>query len=82
MQAGSLWDQRLQQYLLANGVAVLVVNPAEQDSWDVGPSSWKVRGFQKCCVLPARQCGQRVEQFAARKLDARVYSAVQLNRHS
>jgi hypothetical protein len=46
VQAGSLWDQRLQQYLLANGVAVLVVNPAEQDSWDVGPSSWKVRGFQ------------------------------------
>lgn len=33
-QAGSLWDQRLKQFLLANGVAVVLLNPIEEDTWD------------------------------------------------
>jgi hypothetical protein len=39
--AGALWDQRLQQYLVANGVAVLLVNPAEMDSWDSYAEAWE-----------------------------------------
>jgi hypothetical protein len=33
-QAGALWDQRLKQYLLANGIAVVQLNPITADSWD------------------------------------------------
>ena len=40
LQAGAMWDQRLKQYLLANGVAVVVVNPFQEDSWDAGPWWW------------------------------------------
>jgi hypothetical protein len=32
--AGMLWLQRAKQYLLANGVAWLILNPYEGDSWD------------------------------------------------
>eukprot|EP00039_Didymoeca_costata_P023482 m.7294 g.7294 ORF g.7294 m.7294 type:complete len:432 (-) comp3682_c0_seq1:173-1468(-) len=32
--AGILWDQRLKQFMLANGFAVVQVNPMEDDSWD------------------------------------------------
>eukprot|EP01051_Picozoa_sp_SAG22_P001329 SAG22_NODE_51_length_24458_cov_19.853161_9_plen_526_part_00 len=39
-QAGALWNQRLKQFLLANGVAVVVVNPFTEDSWDAGPWWW------------------------------------------
>jgi hypothetical protein len=35
-EAGALWDQRLKQYLVANGVAVVAVNPFEEDSWCAG----------------------------------------------
>lgn len=39
-EAGAMWNQRLKQHLVANGVAVLVVNPFEEDSWDAGPWYW------------------------------------------
>ena len=32
--AGELWLQRTRQYTLANGIAWLVLNPFEPDSWD------------------------------------------------
>jgi hypothetical protein len=32
--AGELWLQRTRQYTLANGIAWLVLNPFEMDSWD------------------------------------------------
>ena len=31
---GQLWDMRIKQYLLANGVAVVQVNTASSDQWD------------------------------------------------
>jgi hypothetical protein len=37
--SGALWDQRIKQYLLSNGVAIVQLNPAESDSWDAGPAS-------------------------------------------
>ena len=37
--SGALWDQRIKQGLLSNGIAVLQLNPAESDSWDAGPAS-------------------------------------------
>ena len=39
-EAGALWNQRLKQYLIANGVAVVVINPYTEDSWDAGPWWW------------------------------------------
>eukprot|EP01050_Picozoa_sp_SAG11_P041505 SAG11_NODE_18633_length_485_cov_0.953368_1_plen_73_part_00 len=36
--SGALWDQRSKQLLLSRGVAVVIANPAEPDSWDAGPS--------------------------------------------
>lgn len=33
-QAGLMWVQRIKQYLLSNGVGVLVLTPYESDSWD------------------------------------------------
>lgn len=39
-EAGALWNQRLKQYLIANGIAVLSVNPYSEDSWDAGPWWW------------------------------------------
>jgi hypothetical protein len=39
-QAGGLWDQRFKQILLANGVAVVQVNPYKRDNWDLGESLW------------------------------------------
>lgn len=32
--AGMMWDMRSRQYLLANGIAVLQVNPGGEESWD------------------------------------------------
>jgi hypothetical protein len=32
--AGAVWDQRVKQYLLANGVAVVLVNPWMNDLWE------------------------------------------------
>jgi hypothetical protein len=32
--AGVLWDQRIKQYMVANGVAVVQANPILDDSWD------------------------------------------------
>ena len=32
-----MWDSRASQFLVANGFAVVTVNPAEDDSWDAGP---------------------------------------------
>eukprot|EP00911_Craspedida_sp_UC1_P001100 UC1_evm1s824 len=39
-QAGQLWAQRMLQYLVSNGVAVLQLNPIVEDSWDAGPWYW------------------------------------------
>lgn len=39
--AGALWNQRLKQHLVANGIAVLCVNPISGDSWDAGPWYWE-----------------------------------------
>lgn len=38
--SGALWDQRLKQYLVANGVAVLQVHPRSEDMWDNNPMWW------------------------------------------
>lgn len=43
-EAGALWDQRLKQFLLVNGVAVLQINPHDEDSWDACPSLWAQGG--------------------------------------
>jgi hypothetical protein len=32
--AGLMWIQRVKQYLITNGVAVLIINPYMADSWD------------------------------------------------
>ena len=32
-QAGAMWNQRLKQFLVTNGVAVVSVNPYSEDSW-------------------------------------------------
>ena len=39
-EAGAMWDQRLKQFLVSNGVAVVQINPIETDSWDAGPWWW------------------------------------------
>jgi hypothetical protein len=38
--AGAVWDQRGKQYLLANGIAVIQVNPWRQDEWDYPDPYW------------------------------------------
>ena len=38
--AGSLWDQRLKQVLVARGIAVLQINPGSPDSWDAWQEAW------------------------------------------
>jgi hypothetical protein len=43
--AGAAWDQRGKQYLLANGVAVVMANPWKQDEWDY-PSSEDVSAWE------------------------------------
>lgn len=35
---GMIWSQRLNQYLLANGIALLYINPWLEDNWDWSPS--------------------------------------------
>jgi hypothetical protein len=40
--AGGLWMQRVKQLLIAQGVAVLCVNPYAVDSMDAWPGSWEV----------------------------------------
>lgn len=57
-QAGQMWQQRLLQVLVANGIAVLQPNPIVEDSWDAGPWYWdsgadKVggRSFVANCVV-------------------------------
>lgn len=40
MLAGAVWFQRQKQYLLANGVAVLVINPRVFDGWNIDLPSW------------------------------------------
>ena len=35
-----MWDQRAKQYFVANGIAVIQLNPVEDDSWDAGPWYW------------------------------------------
>eukprot|EP01045_Picozoa_sp_COSAG04_P007209 COSAG04_NODE_372_length_15668_cov_11.135975_6_plen_84_part_00 len=32
--AGELWNSRLHQYLIANGIAVVTLNPSTPDSWE------------------------------------------------
>jgi hypothetical protein len=32
--SGMMWSQRLNQYLTANGVALLMINPWLEDQWD------------------------------------------------
>lgn len=39
-ESGALWDQRLKQYLIANGIAVLQLNPRSTDTWDNTPAWW------------------------------------------
>ena len=39
-QSGALWGSRLKQLLIANGVAVVQVNPHEEDVWDLGADAW------------------------------------------
>ena len=29
-----MWEMRFRQYLLANGVAILQINPASMDTWE------------------------------------------------
>ena len=40
--AGVMWFQRQKQFLLANGIAVMVVNTRVFDGWDIDMPSWKV----------------------------------------
>eukprot|EP00040_Diaphanoeca_grandis_P037211 m.241394 g.241394 ORF g.241394 m.241394 type:complete len:483 (+) comp33773_c3_seq1:882-2330(+) len=40
-EAGAMWDHRLKQYLLSNGVAVFNVNPIQEDSWDAFDLAWE-----------------------------------------
>ena len=40
-EAGTMWDQRLKQYLIANGIAVFNINPYIEDQWDNYASAWK-----------------------------------------
>lgn len=42
-QSGAMWDQRLKQYLVANKVAVLQLNPRYTDLWDNSPLWWDGR---------------------------------------
>lgn len=37
---GTLWWQRVKQYAIANGIAVLVVNPFTFDGWESWPAEW------------------------------------------
>ena len=39
-ESGAMWDQRLKQYLVANGVAVVAVNGYADDYWDSSPAWW------------------------------------------
>ena len=39
-EAGAMWNQRLKQFLVANGIAIVVINPHQEDSWDAGPWWW------------------------------------------
>lgn len=42
--AGQMWDVRARQYLLANGVAVLQINPGAEETWDwYGQSTWDTK---------------------------------------
>jgi hypothetical protein len=43
-------SQRVQQYLLANGIAVVVVNPWAQDQWDYPHSLWDT-GYDKVGIV-------------------------------
>jgi len=38
--AGALWEQRYKQALLANGVAVMVLNPLQNDYWEWTAADW------------------------------------------
>lgn len=40
-EAGALWDQRFKQLLVANGIAVIQLNPYEEDTWDNYAEAWK-----------------------------------------
>jgi len=40
MLAGAIWFQRQKQYLLANGVAVIVLNTRIFDGWNIDRPSW------------------------------------------
>ena len=40
-ESGGMWDQRLKQYLVANGIAVLQLNPRYTDTWDNSPLWWE-----------------------------------------
>ena len=40
-EAGTMWDQRLKQHLVYNGVAVFNLNPYEEDNWDNYASAWQ-----------------------------------------
>ena len=40
INAGAIWDQRLKQFLLNNGVAVIEANPYVTDVWDTGDAWW------------------------------------------
>eukprot|EP00039_Didymoeca_costata_P000352 m.45218 g.45218 ORF g.45218 m.45218 type:complete len:462 (-) comp10212_c0_seq2:106-1491(-) len=50
-EAGVLWHQRLKQYLLANGVAVMAVNPYEGDTWDCFGNEYWDQGLDKPFLL-------------------------------
>ena len=59
-EAGALWNQRLKQYLIANGVAVVSVNPYTEDSWDAGPWWWDGGVDQPFLTEVFRQMGAGV----------------------
>eukprot|EP00750_Incisomonas_marina_P016548 INCI19165.2.p1 GENE.INCI19165.2~~INCI19165.2.p1 ORF type:complete len:391 (+),score=38.86 INCI19165.2:121-1293(+) len=40
LNSGAMWDQRLKQLLLANGIAVVLVSPYSNDIWDTGDAWW------------------------------------------
>jgi hypothetical protein len=48
-EAGAMWNQRVKQHMVANGIAVLCLNPISIDSWDAGP--WWVVDCMDCRMV-------------------------------
>ena len=50
-KAGQLWVARLHQYLLASGIAVLVVNPYAGDTWQKLEGPFKAWCIERQCLI-------------------------------